>query len=151
MLLPLTNKHLDVTLINLAESKFEVNESIKDGIKTIIINKDLLWIFLERVTMFGNAYWLKWILELEYVDLSSNKQQLDKLMKNLILSDNFEAFTIFVSKFQFKNFTEEMMKLALSHEKLKFIEAMKIQNVKIYKDTISDFYAFVKSEEFEYH
>ena len=57
LLLSKTTKYLDVSLKSLAEPKssgFKVSQSIEDEVKKIISNdKDLLWIFLERVSFFS--------------------------------------------------------------------------------------------------
>ena len=66
ILLAITKKHLDVSLKALAEAKpssFKVSQKIEDEVKKIIRDdKDLLWIFLERVSFFGNDHWYDWFL-----------------------------------------------------------------------------------------
>ena len=58
-----TKSYLDISLMKLAESKFRVNQNIKNKVKEILKKDgDLLWTFLERTSMFANSYWLKWLL-----------------------------------------------------------------------------------------
>ena len=56
MLLSITTQHLDISLKALAEAKsssFKVTQNIEDKVKKIISNdKELLWIFLERISFF---------------------------------------------------------------------------------------------------
>ena len=152
ILLPLTTKHLDVSLKCLAESKCKDYQDIKEEIKNLVNNdKNLLWTFLERATMFGTLYWQRWLLD--ETDISFlNEEQIQTLMKNAILSDEAEACKLILTKFRIESLSEEMINYALSHEKKKMLEVLKIEHLfpttnnekdNLYKNK-------VKSEEFPY-
>ena len=54
-----TSARLNVTMKTLAESTFKPDQDIRNEVQKIISKRSsLLWIFLERVTRFGNEKWL---------------------------------------------------------------------------------------------
>ena len=150
-----TNSFLNVSLEKLAESNL-TSPIIQIAVKEIISScKEYFILFFNRVSIFGNADWLKWLLDMfpEFVP-----EFLEETIENVVMSDDPEACKIIFEKF--KNFCsrEELhriFQLALMRGKRKVIETLRIKIPPKCKSRgfrlRSDIYSFViKSEEFPY-
>ena len=148
-----TNSFLDVSLMKLAESKFRVNQKIKDLVKEILKkDADLLWTFLERASMFGNSYWLKWLLDyFPMVDV--DEFGWEWLMNNAIRSDNAKACKLILSKYQVVS--TELQELVLKRGKTAVIKALKLKGKKLRnklgRPNFGTYRKVIKTEEFAYY
>ena len=130
ILLPKTTEHLDVALKSLAEAKsssFVVSQSIKDEVKKIIgDDKQLLWIFLERVSFFGNDQWFDWFLK-NFPEEMKYFCQLETILRNVIMSDNPKACELIQTNFEKHLKNKELQELALSRGKRGVLKALKLK------------------------
>merc|ERR1711973_761802 len=112
-------------------------------------NKRLLWIFLQRFSMFGNDQWLDWFL-LTFPTEKILYDKLDIILTNVIMSDNPKGCEIIFSKFEDYLKDEKYQKMAVSRGKMGVINAL---NIKINENNVYDdvYLRPPKSEEFEYH
>ena len=156
ILLPITTQYLDVTMRTLAESTFKPDQDIRNEVQKIISKRSsLLWIFLERVTRFGNEKWLGWLLHKFHQKISElSPRKLKILVENAIMSDNPKAckaiFKIFKEKLKNPSITSKLKKLALERGKRGVIKALKIKPGRNSKRGKDVYEIIVKCEEFEY-
>ena len=111
-------------------------------------NKRLKWIFLKRVSMFGNDPWLKWFLQ-TYSDEKILYEKLETILENVIKSDNPKACEIIHSKFEDDLKNKKFQQMALTRGKMGVINALKINSSETLN--VDDVYQRApKSEEFDY-
>ena len=151
-----TSAHIDVTMKTLAESTFKPDQDLRNEVKELISKRSsLLWIFLERVTRFGNEKWLGWLLPKFHQKISElSPRKLKILVENAIMSDNPKAckaiFKIFKEKLKNPSITSKLKKLALERGKRGVIKALKIKPGRNSKRGKDVYEIIVKCEEFEY-
>ena len=151
-----TSARLDVTMKTLAESTFKPDQDLRNEVKELISKRSsLLWIFLERVTRFGNEKWLGWLLHKFHQKISElSPRKLKILVENAIMSDNPKAckaiFKIFKEKLKNPSITSKLKKLALSRGKRGVIKALKIKTRKSSRLVQDVYEIIVRCEEFEY-
>ena len=130
MLLSITTQHLDISLKALAKAKsssFKVTQNIEDKVKKIISNdKELLWIFLERISFFGNDHWYAWFL-MNFPEEMSYFGNLEEILRNIIMSDNSKACELIQTYFEKHLKNKELQKLALSRGKTEVLKALKLE------------------------
>ena len=148
-----TSARLDVTMKTLAESTFKPDQDLRNEVKELISKRSsLLWIFLERVTRFGNEKWLGWLLHKFHQKISElSPRKLKILVENAIMSDNPKAckaiFKIFKEKLKNPSITSKLKKLALERGKRGVIKALRIKPGKNSKKGKDVYEIMVKCEE----
>ena len=149
-LFKITEKHLDITLQKLAQSKIKSN-LFKDSIKSIILRKQNLFnVFINACSFYGNGYWFGWLVrEFPELVLNLGVNSIKNLIENAIMSDSSDACMIINSlNLALK---DQMKAIAVSRGKSSVLEALNLIDLLYDNSWIKDIYDdVIKSEEFPY-